>query len=468
MSALPGVIGILVSIYVRPHELTPELREYNFLYFWLAVAVAGIVHDVRARRIRLASTPMLPYVIALWVWCLLTLAVRNLALFPENVIVITVCVVLYLLVSCPSQRLSTFFTIAVVIFSLGLFVAGVGAHQGLRPFQCVASASSPSSRPFAEGASCSNVDEEGAPRAGWVDCVSTGRPGIVYACEHVGVFETSSIQGRVRYLGVLEDPNDLSVATAMSLPFAFAFYQAKRSLGRLALLAVTIVVMTAEIVFTQSRGGQLTFIVVLGVYFVEKYGWKRGALVGAGMAVPMLLVGGRSGDSAENSTMERLGCACAAIRMLMWHPILGVGHTQFTENHGLTAHNSYLLAAGELGLPGMWLFTFILYLSVKVPASILRLRMSDDRDSRVIKALATAVLASFAGGVVGIFFLSWTYHYVLWIHFGLSGGLFALVKARRPSYECRLHLREAVRIAAGCIVFLIVWGQYIKYQNAWE
>ena len=114
----------------------------------------------------------------------------------------------------------------------------------------------------------------------------------------------------------------------------------------------TLVVVGLEIGFTQSRGGQVTMGAVLGAYFVKKYGWKRGASWASRWPSPVLALGGRHDESAEESTLERLGCAAAGIKMLMSYPIRGVGYTQYTEFHFLTAHNAYVLAAGELGLPG--------------------------------------------------------------------------------------------------------------------
>jgi O-antigen ligase len=177
---------------------------------------------------------------------------------------------------------------------------------------------------------------------------------------------------------------------------------------------------------------------------------------------------GRADASADDSTLARLGCACAGIKMLLSSPLLGVGYARFNEHHGQTAHNSYILAAGELGVPGALLFAFILYLAVKVPVTILRLETAADPETRTVRALALAVLASFAGGAVGIFFLSWTYHYVLWIHIGLSGALFALVKHRHPAYACRLTLREALRIALAFAAMLVAWSWYIRHKGAWE
>ena len=102
---------------MRPHELSAELRDYNFLYFRLALTVIGIALDVGDGRIRLASTPMLPYALALWAWCLVTLASRNPDLLLKNGVNVTVCVILYVLLSYPSQQLSTYLKMTMVILA---------------------------------------------------------------------------------------------------------------------------------------------------------------------------------------------------------------------------------------------------------------------------------------------------------------------------------------------------------------
>jgi hypothetical protein len=469
MSALPGIIGLLLFIYIRPQELSSALGGYNLLHFWLALAVLGAGRDVWRGRARLVAAPMHPYVMAFWAWCIFTLAVKNPGLAVPGSIGISTSVVLYLILASLTWSVAQYFKIVLVLLALGLFVASVGADQGFRPFECVVDTrGAPGVRPFSDGRECSNVDADGSPRAGYSDCMASGKPGIVYSCEHAGLFDTVSVGGRVRYLGVLDDPNDLALATTMALPFAFALYAVRRTKPRLLFALASAGVVFLEIVFTQSRGGLLALGAVLGTYFVETFGWRRGCLVGSMMIAPALALGGRTGESADESTIERLGCACAGIKMLMAHPFLGVGFSQFQENHFLTAHNAYVLAAGELGLPGMWLFGVLLYLAIKVPASVLRSEAGEDDESRVVRAVSMAILASLAGGAVGIFFLSWTYHYVLWIHLGLSGGLYAVVKRRRRGFACSLTLGEAARIVLGYGVMLAAWGQYIRYKGAWE
>ncbi len=262
--------------------------------------------------------------------------------------------------------------------------------------------------------------------------------------------------------------HEVTNADGVALPFAFAFFEQRRSTFRLALLLFTLGTIALEIVFTQSRGGQVTFASVLGVYFMKKYGWKRGVLVGATLAVPLVLLGGRSGDEAKASSLERLGCAAAGIKMAILYPLTGVGFGQFMSHHFLTAHNAYILAVGELGFLGMVLFVTLVYASIKVPFTVLQTDFGEGKEIDDIKSMATAMLAAFVGCAVGIFFLSWTYHFVLWINFGMAGALFALIKARYRWFTLRVTMREVGRIAAALFVFLIVYSLYIIKQGAWD
>ena len=60
---------------------------------------------------------------------------------------------------------------------------------------------------------------------------------------------------------------------------------------------------------------------------------------------------------------------------------------------------------------------------------------------------AGELLASLCGMVVGVFFLSFNYHYVLWVYLGLSGAFYASVKRHSPDFEVRLGLRDWILLA---------------------
>ena len=71
---------------------------------------------------------------------------------------------------------------------------------------------------------------------------------------------------------------------------------------------------------------------------------------------------------------------------------------------------------------------------------------------------ATALLAAFAGLGVGMFFLSFAYHYVLWIYLGLSGALYSAIRTHDPGFRVRFHWTELAVVAiADCGVIGLVY-----------
>jgi hypothetical protein len=467
MAALPGILGLVVFIYMRPHEFVDELAALPFLYLFLALAALGMLLDLGMKRARLMKTPQLLLALSFAAWCLLTLALRNARALVSSGVPLAVAVTLYVVIAHGIQTLSAFKRVTVVIFTLGIFVASVGVHQRHAPTGCIViNPADRSTQSVADGRACTN-ERNGERIDGSAECYDTGQPGLAYQCEHIGLFGTSSIGGgRVRYLGVLADPNELALATALAIPFAFAFFEQRRSFARLLLLLATLAVIATEIVYTQSRGGQLVFAGVLGAYFVKRFGWRRGAVVAGLLAIPLAVLGGRSSEEADQSAFERIEAAGAAVKMVLSSPVWGIGYARFVDHHHLTAHNAYLLAAGELGLVGMVLFALVLYVSVKIPVAVLRedLDLDEADDAR---SLAMAMLAAFGGMAIGIALLSWTYHYVLWIHLGLSGALYGVVKSLAPEFEVKLSWLEIALVVFLCLSLIGATGVYVVYKRAW-
>jgi hypothetical protein len=471
MTALPGIIGLIIFLYVRPHEFWKPLHSIPFLHVFLILAVVGIQQDYSRRRsfTQLTCKLQRKWVYYLFFWCLFSLLLKNPGQFVANALSLLVALIIYLIMAYGLQSLQSFHKGIVVLFFCGLFVACVCFHQRFQHFGCIykdKSVSPPMLVP--DGRLCDN-EKEGLPYDGRIDCYAEHRDtGYSYQCEHVGLFYTNSVgSGRVRYLGVLEDPNEVALACAMALPFAFAFVELKRTWKTLTLLMFSLVIIAGTVAFTQSRGGQLVFATVLGAYFVKRYGILRGAIVGISMAVPLVLLGGRSGAEADKSSLERLTAASAGIKMLISSPIWGIGYSQFTKHHNLTAHNAYILAAAELGIVGFWMFITVLVLSIKIPVAVLRFDLPDTPEAYHVKSLAMAMMAAFCGSCIGILFLSWTYHYVLWMHFGLASALFSVVKRQFPNFEVRIKAWELALIFAGCCGFVVFETGLIMKKGAW-
>jgi O-antigen ligase len=282
--------------------------------------------------------------------------------------------------------------------------------------------------------------------------------------EHIGILGTTSTAGRVRYRGVLQDPNETSLAVGSALPVAFAMREDRSTIFRTMLLVVSIIVISICVIYTQSRGGQLVIAAVLGTYFVKKYGLK-GAILGGVMWAPLMLLGGRD-DSKEGSADERVELMIEGLQFVRQYPFLGVGWNQFSEycSFGLTAHNSYLLAISELGPIGFFLFTAVLYLSFKTLLMGMK-RYRDVPEARIARVWSTGLLAALIGACLGSFFLSFTYHNVLWIFIGLTGAFWSAAHRHDPDFKVNLTFRDGVYCCLIDVGIFVALNIFVKTKH---
>jgi hypothetical protein len=441
MFAIPGIVLLLIQGYTRPQEFFDSLQSVPFLYLFFALALFGTFLDLRLRKTQPLFAPQLPWVVAWFSWALVTLAIRQAGAVPHFLVEMGIPFVYFFLIAHTVQSFNGFARIAGTILAICFYLAFVGVHQGQAPKGCFQIDSSRSDMSgIWDGRYCDNVEQD--CRNGDAD------PEASYMCEHIGLLGTSSVRERVRYRGALNDPNELSLALGIALPFAFAFFERKRSFLRLLLLVTAVALIGICTVMTKSRGGQLVFLSVLGTYFVKRYGLLTGVIIGAVMAVPVLLLGGRGGDEAEASSQDRIECMYAAITMFRQFPLYGVGLGQILEYHQQTAHNSYALAAAESGFPGLFLWSCIIVLSFKIIVTAMR-RYRDRPEAGVASTWAMALLASLIGLCVGVFFLSFCYHVVLWIEIGLCAAFYQACRAHDPDFEVRLEWRDLGWIGVG-------------------
>jgi len=142
-------------------------------------------------------------------------------------------------------------------------------------------------------------------------------------------------------------------------------------------------------------------------------------------------------------------------------PIFGVGLGQFTQHHFLTAHNSYVLAAGELGLVGTVVWVSIIWLSVKIPW-VAMVDLENVPGADVARIWSVALLASMAGMAIGVFFLSFNYHYILWLFVGLSGSFFMAVKGHLPEWRVPFGWKDITAVTLGSLWVIVVIFLYTR------
>jgi O-antigen ligase len=330
-------------------------------------------------------------------------------------------------------------------------------HQGLSPRQCIGGEEQEGAiTGKADGRECETSEQCRGPDA---------EPGLEYRCEHVGMLGTFSVEDRVRYRGDLQDPNEVALtlcAGGLALLIGFALRK-KQPLAKVA-IAGGVALVLATVWLTQSRGGLVAAMLVPGVYLVRRYGVL--VLIPAGaIALPLLLLGGRSGEAADLSTAMRYDAWATGLDM--WHhsPLFGVGARQFSEHHFLTAHNSYVLSLAELGIVGLYLFVAIVYLCIKTLVVGIR-QLALVPGTAAAQVWGMALLASMVGIAFQINTLSFLYHPVLWIFFGLVGAWYSAVRFHRPELEITLGPRDWVAIAVLVLGYsVVVLPLFLKWKG---
>jgi hypothetical protein len=444
MFAIPGIAALIVFILVRPQEYLPLLQRVPFLHLFAVFALIGWVIDVRLRRTQPMGTPALPWAGAFLLWVVVTVAVVKPEQLIQKLLEMIVLFTLYGTIAHGIQRFRAFQIVIGVLACVVLFVASVCLDQGLSDKQCVGGElmiGEAVGRP--DGRPCELVEQCRGPGA---------EPGLQYRCEHVGIADMHSVDGRVRYRGDLQDPNEVALVIAVGgIAMLAAFIRRKRETSFRIVAALGIALCVTTIMFTKSRGGQIAMLLVFFVYFLKRFGWKA-ILPALAMGIPILLFGGRSDASADMSTMERYDAWATGVQLFRANPLFGVGAGQFVEHHYLTAHNSFVLAMGELGFPGLVLFTCIVFITVKsLVVGIFQLAKIPG--SEVAQVWGMALLGAMCATIFSISTLSFAYKPVLWIEFALVGAWTNCIRHHHPSFTVRLTWRDFGLIVAGCVFF---------------
>jgi hypothetical protein len=459
--ALAGALLLVFTIFVRPQEFVPGLASVGLLNIAVGVAVLGIVIEGATGKITSWWSPQIPYLVAFLGWCVVcTLIKVGIDPVLDMKSSLGFATVFMIVVMYAGRTFKSFRGLAFLLVGIAVGLSAICIHQGRGEFECIlldlddeGQVAHDESQGEPDGRACEDHKQ----------CEKDGVPGREYACEKPGLFKTFTVgHGRVRWRGTFADPNELSLAVGAAMSFCFALHASMRQRWRHLLLAAVLATVLWCVVLTGSRGGVLVLLAILGVYFVRKYGAK-GLVVGGFVALPLLLAGGRSGEDAEASSLERLGALYEGVDFFRQNPLLGLGQGQFVENYFITAHNSYLLSAAELGFPGMVLWTALVYVSIKIPWTI-AFRPTWGMDRR-LPAFGLALLTSFCGILIGIFFLSFCYHAMLFVYFGMSGALFGVAKQSSPHFEVKVSKKELGLLAAFDAVLIGVLFVYTRVKG---
>jgi O-antigen ligase len=291
----------------------------------------------------------------------------------------------------------------------------------------------------------------------------------------IGWTGAKMIDGRITYLGFLNDPNDLAMAFVMTLPFTLYLAQVSRWFVWRHALHAAAALLLYGIYLCNSRGGLLALAAMLFVYSIRRFGLTRSVVVAPVLGVPLVLLApSRINEISadEESAAGRVDAWFEGFEMFRSHPVFGIGKDLFTDHNPLTAHNSFVLAIAELGVVGYFFWLAIVVLSGLMLYRLVRADapqasppgVSAGADAQAIEwsdwqLAARTVMYSFVGVMVAAFFLSRTYIAILFLLIALVVAVHQSMRSRWPliaPLTVREQFKTLLKFELGSIVGLWV------------
>lgn len=388
-----GLVLVLALVYLRPEESIEAIQGMRLTLMVSLVTLVGVWFQLFLSRQAVARTPVNAFIIAFGVTVVVTtLNLGTARLAAQEIAKLVLLVLLTFNLVRGRERYGNFvtalilFTCYISVYSMVLYTRG------------------------------------GAMRQGMID--------------------------RSIATGIFADPNDLAATIAGGLALALCRVSiSPRTVSRV-LYALLSLVMVAAILLTNSRGGMLALLLVVG-------GWvalfMRNKGLGACLAVIVMLALLALGpsrmttfDSTEQSANTRFWFWDNGIQLLQEHPLLGVGFRQFPEyNKGFTAHNSFVLAFAELGLIGYYFWMGCFYFAFRRAPRVEEQGEPTRQDMLELRGARLAL----AGYLMACFWISRTYIPVMYVMMSLP------VAQQIASSKVPVH-------------FPASWGQRLK-EWAW-
>ena len=260
---------------------------------------------------------------------------------------------------------------------------------------------------------------------------------------------------RIKWLGPFADPNDLALLLVMPIPFLFARFRRKKLVS-----LSTIALIILGIYCTNSRGGMLSLVVAVSVYFVLRYRNTKGMMLGVILGVCLIILGpSRVGEmsAGESSARGRLDAWYEGFQMFKASPFFGIGMGMFAEKYTLTAHNSFVLVMAELGLTGLYFFTGLFWIPIKK----IKFYIWDEGRGAMATddlALLSAMAGSLAATMTAMFFLSRSYVLAPYMLIALITRLLSFYDAELVNLDLSGNiLKEALLFTVMGILFIDIF-----------
>lgn len=202
--------------------------------------------------------------------------------------------------------------------------------------------------------------------------------GLGWAGQPLGWVDQSVLDaggtGRTQWVSNFDGPGVFCVMYTIALPFVLQYLDKHYSLKTKFIALIALIPLLLAIWYTGSRGGFLATIGIFGLYMTiraaKKYGLSivRLMQIGAMASAVLMLAPSHLTQVKDdnNSAQHRVDMWIQGVEMVQQNPVFGIGRGNFSDYTGsLIAHNSAIENMGELGLPGLFFWIAMMYISFR-------------------------------------------------------------------------------------------------------
>jgi len=171
---------------------------------------------------------------------------------------------------------------------------------------------------------------------------------------------------RLRGVSFINDPNDFSQLIASLIPCLFFFWAPKKFPRNFLFVLVPIGILLFGMFLTHSRGGIIAFLAVVTIAGRRKIGTIPSVIIAGGLFVVATVIGWSGGrDISVGSGADRMEAWATGLQLIKSHPLFGVGFQRFAEYYVITAHNTIVVCAAELGVFGLFFWVMFLIPTIR-------------------------------------------------------------------------------------------------------
>jgi len=194
--------------------------------------------------------------------------------------------------------------------------------------------------------------------------IASGQTRTEYLFYQLVSEDTGEFILRIRGLSFLGDPNDFAQFLVSLIPIMFLFWKKDSIVTNILFTYIPASILFYGMYLTHSRGSMVAMMVFCMVAGRRKIGLISSAVIGVGLFAALNFLG-YSGGRDVAAGDDRVSAWATGILLFRAHPLFGVGFNRFAEFNEITAHNTFVVCAAELGLVGVLFWVLLMFVTIR-------------------------------------------------------------------------------------------------------